>query len=105
MNKRIFELAKQPTSDNLEFVGVELVTSSDFHSFSVWRGIGYHTHGAQCSPQELLSSWRDHLAQTGAIWLVPLLERFSNGEPFDIEVVLNAYQQHHGHSAPSRVIE
>jgi hypothetical protein len=105
MTNHIYELAKRRTPDNLEFFGVDLVTDPESHSLCVWRGVGHHMHGAQCSAQELLGSWQDHLLLSGAEWLAPVLERFAKDEQFTIQAVLHAYQQHHGHPAPVRDVQ
>jgi hypothetical protein len=67
------------------------------------RAPGYHAHGAECSVQELLSDrWRNHLRICGALWLVPLLERFAAGERLTTNAVLDSYEQQHGHPPPFR---
>ena len=102
---RVYELAKQPSSLGSASIGVDLVTEPVFHPLYVWREDGANTHGAQCSVEELLTSWREHLELCGARWLVPVLEHFATDEAFDKDVVLQAYREHHGHTTPFRDIE
>ena len=98
---RVYELAKKKFLDHDEW-GV-LYSGNPVHPFVVWQGPGYHAHGAKCSVQELLSdSWRNHLRLCGALWLVPLLERFAAGEEITTKAVLDAYEQKHGQPPPFR---
>ena len=100
MNKRVYELAKKKFLDHDEW-GVSYSTNPVFHPFGVWQGPGYHADGAECSVHELLSdTWRNHLRLCGALWLVPLLERFAAGEAITTEAVLQAYEQQHGQPPP-----
>lgn len=66
-------------------------------------GFVFGALGYRCSVQELLSdAWRNHLKLCGALWLVPLLERFASGEAIETEAVLHAYAQQHGHPPAPR---
>ena len=99
---RVYELAKKKFPDYDEW-GVWYSASPVLHPFVVWQGPGYHAHGTECSVQELLSDrWRNHLRLCGALWLVPLLERFATGEAITTKAVLEAYEQKHSHPPPSR---
>jgi len=102
MPVRVYELAKKKFPDYDEW-GVWYSIKPVVHPFGVWQGPGHHAHGTECSVQELLSDrWRNHLTLCGALWLVPLLERFAEGEAVTTKAVLDAYEQKHRHPPPFR---
>ncbi len=102
MTKRVYELAKKKFLDNDEWC-VSYVTNTRSHKFEVGVGVAHGSAGYQPSVKELLSdAWRNHLRLCGALWLVPLLERFAAGEAITTEAVLHSYEQEHGHLPPFR---
>ena len=104
MSKRLYELARKKFQDHDQW-GVNYVTNGSSHEFWVWQGVAHGATGSRCSVQELLSdAWRNHLKLCGALWLVPLLERFAAGEAIETKAVLDAYEQQHGYQPPPRDI-
>lgn len=104
MTKRLYELAIKKFPDHDQW-GVNYVTNASSHEFWVWQGVGHGASGYRCSVLELLSdAWRNHLRLCGALWLVPLLERFAAGEAIATETVLQAYEQQHGYQPAARDI-
>ena len=99
---RRYELARKKFLDGSEW-GVDYSTASKSHPFYIWQHHWPESYGSRCSVQELLSDrWRDHLRLCGALWLVPVLERFAADEAITPEVVVHAYEQRHGQPPPSR---
>jgi hypothetical protein len=99
---------------------IEYYTNRKSQHFGVGIGIGPDAYGTMISARELLSphaqlpeyisheqipEWLDHLRACGALWLVPLLERFAAGEPVTTEAVFRAFEQQHGHPPPFRDVE
>jgi hypothetical protein len=102
MSVRIYELGTKKFQAWEEW-GVGYSTHPKFHPFFVWEDNGPEHFGATCTANELLSdAWRNHLRLCNALWLIPLLERFVAGESLTTDLVLNAYEQEHGHPAPVR---
>ena len=102
MRTRIYELGKKRFQDWEEW-GVGYSADPEFHPFFVWEDNGLEHYGATCTAQELLSDkWRNHLRLCGALWLIPLLERFAAGELITTESILSAYEEEHAHPAPVR---
>jgi hypothetical protein len=111
---RIYELGREERADGGgKFI--EYYTNQRTQHFGVGQGVGRDYIGTMISARELLSpldwlpewvdreripGWLDHLRDCGALWLVPLLERFAAGEPVTTEAVLRAYEQQHGHPPP-----
>ena len=101
---RGYELARKKFLDGSEW-GVDYSTGSKSHPFYIWQQHGPESYGSGCSVQELLSDrWRNHLRLCGALWLVPVLERFAAGEAITPEAVLHAYEQRHGQPPPSPLL-
>jgi hypothetical protein len=116
---RIYLLGKEEGPDS-RGRSIEYYTNQRSQHFGVGIGFGRDAYGTMISAHELLSphewlperaereripSWLDHLRDCGALWLVPLLERFAAGEPVTTEAVLRAYEQQHGHPPPFRDVE
>lgn len=105
MIKRLYTLAEKGFLDGTIW-GVSYEVSPVSHEFGVWTGPGFNSCGCVCSVKELLSDkWRYHLQLCGALWLVPVLERFAAGEAITTQAILDAYEQKHGHPAPFQNIE
>jgi hypothetical protein len=116
---RIYLLGRQEGPDGAGR-SIEYYTDQKSQHFAVGIGIGPDAYGTMITARELLSphawlpdridheqsyGWLNHLRDCGALWLVPLLERFAAGEPVTTEAVLRAFEQQHGHPPPFREVE
>lgn len=93
MSDQAIEIASRSGADGQSRVGVDYLWSAGHHQFWMWEGHGQHAMSTPCTAAEVLAQWQSHLAEAGALGLLPWLRRIAAGEVIDPAEILAARSQ------------